>query len=112
MMVVAVAAGGGWVEGGGINGGHQQNRSVCGRAGCDKNHSRDVQHSVDKAPQKDTLEEFESIDPSSLFHVDEIMSKLCVLEDEQHIESSSLLPTAPGIGEKSHTHPISNLDKI
>ncbi|GFO23124.1 hypothetical protein PoB_004962900 [Plakobranchus ocellatus] len=71
-----------------------------------------VQHSIDKASQNDTLEEFESIDPGFLFHVDEIMSKLCVLEDEQHIEFSLLPPTTPGVGEKSHANPISNLDKI
>ncbi|GFO06505.1 hypothetical protein PoB_003301000 [Plakobranchus ocellatus] len=75
-------------------------------------HSRDVQQSVEKGFQKDNLEELESIDPSILFHVDEIMNKLCTLENKQHIENSSLILAAPGVAEDSYSYPISNLDKI
>ncbi|GFN80930.1 hypothetical protein PoB_000743600 [Plakobranchus ocellatus] len=75
-------------------------------------HSSDVQQSVEKGFQKDNLEELESIDPSILFHVDEIMNKLCTLENKQHIENSSLILAAPGVAEDSYSYPISNLDKI
>ncbi|GFO23144.1 hypothetical protein PoB_004964900 [Plakobranchus ocellatus] len=44
--------------------------------------SRDVHQFFREAFQKDTLEEFELIDQSFLFRVDDILSELGILEDD------------------------------
>ncbi|GFO44181.1 hypothetical protein PoB_007068600 [Plakobranchus ocellatus] len=52
-------------------------------------HSRDVHQSVEKSFQTDTLEEFELLDQSYFSHIDDIMSKLGILEENQPSVSSS-----------------------
>ncbi|GFO42856.1 tigger transposable element-derived protein 1-like [Plakobranchus ocellatus] len=58
-------------------------------------HSRDVKQSFEKGFQKDTLKEFELIDPSFLAHVDDIMSELGLIEDAKPNASSSVTLTRP-----------------
>ncbi|GFO06523.1 hypothetical protein PoB_003302800 [Plakobranchus ocellatus] len=62
-------------------------------------HSRDVHQSFEKVFQKDTLKEFELIDPSFLAHVDDIMSELGLIEDDKPNASSSATLTQPEIEE-------------
>ncbi|GFO09500.1 hypothetical protein PoB_003600500, partial [Plakobranchus ocellatus] len=58
-------------------------------------HSRDAHQSFEKVFQKDTIKEFELIDPSFLAHVDDIMSELGLIEDDIPNASSSATHTQP-----------------
>ncbi|GFO46940.1 hypothetical protein PoB_007344500 [Plakobranchus ocellatus] len=58
-------------------------------------HSRDVRQSFEKVFQKDTITEFDLIDPSFLAHVDDIMSELGLIEDDKPNASSSVTLAQP-----------------
>ncbi|GFN95765.1 hypothetical protein PoB_002227100 [Plakobranchus ocellatus] len=58
-------------------------------------HSREIHQSFEKIFQKDTIKEFELIDPSFLAHVDDIMSELGLIEDDKPNASSSVTLTQP-----------------
>ncbi|GFO28073.1 hypothetical protein PoB_005457800 [Plakobranchus ocellatus] len=58
-------------------------------------HSRENHQSFEKVFQKDTIKEFELIDPSFLAHVDDIMSELGLIEDDKPNASSSVTLTQP-----------------
>ncbi|GFO42242.1 hypothetical protein PoB_006874700 [Plakobranchus ocellatus] len=57
--------------------------------------SREIHQSFEKVFQKDTIKEFELIDPSFLAHVDDIMSELGLIEDDKPNASSSVTLTQP-----------------
>ncbi|GFO23128.1 hypothetical protein PoB_004963300 [Plakobranchus ocellatus] len=78
-------------------------------------HSGDVHQSLEKVFQKDTLKEFELIDPSFLDNVDDIINELGILEKDKPIASPSLTLTQPETG-KIFPRPIlpdlSTLEKL